>query len=465
MGRHIQRFITASCILILTGCAALGNYTIRTEPARISVAGGRFEDALKIFPAESAKGKNEVLIRMERGALLQAAGRYEQSAEELEAATSLIRKYEDKALISASRTASQAGSLIINEQMLSYEGEDFEKILIHGLDATNYLMMGDLEGARVEIRNAYTRQKQLYERHERKLDKAMSENRGVSWQDAFRKADRKGFEGLKQRAASVTSVYQNAFAYYISSVVYELNNEPDEAYIDLKKAITAAPDSRSIQKDLIRLSRKLGYFDDLEKWERAYGKAGKADKGGVDVFVIFGFGTAPVKDAVSFPIPIRRGGFVFASLPVYRFVQSPILSGRVVYNGRSEQTSLVSDTDAIAARNLLDEFPVLFIKQVARSYLKAQATNRMSKEYGAAGAIGGTLISAVTEQADLRTWSMLPKQIHVARVFVPGDTRRVTIQALPAGTVKAIEIPRGKNHVVVLCRATNTGLFVDQKAY
>lgn len=453
-------------IILTTGCASLQNYTRKTEPARNYIAKGAYEKAITSFP-EEVRGANEVLIHMERGTILQDMGQFEASVKEFELAAAKIDAFESRAVISASKSSSQVGSLLINEQVQPYEGEDFEKILIHTLDALNYLMMNDIEGARVEIRNAYRRQKELYEKHYKAIQKAEKKVKGASWKDSFMKADRARFKRLEAKAASVRSVYQNAFAYYISSFVYELAGEPDEAYIDLKHAIKAAPDSIPIQKDLIRLSKELHYYDDLESWERRFGKLNIGPQDGADVFVVLGVGLAPIKEEVKFPIPIHYGrrGVVFAALPVYRFEPTTTLAGMVGYGNTRIKTSKVLDVDATAARNLLDEFPILFAKQIARTSIKAAATNRMSKEFGPLGGVVGSVVSAVTEQADLRTWSTLPKEIQVARLFIPNRTTGLTIRVTPTGFTRRIEIPDNARHVIVLGRATDSSLVIHTKIF
>jgi hypothetical protein len=171
-----------------------------------------------------------------------------------------------------------------------------------------------------------------------------------------------------------------------------------------------------------------------------FGRQALPPRDAVDVFVVFSHGQAPVREPVTLPIPIR-GGMVFASLPVYRFIPSGV-SGAVVSAGDERmETSTVCDVDAMAARNLLDRFPLLFAKQVARSYLKARSVSAMERHHGAAGALLGVLFSAVTEQADLRTWSMLPKQVQTARLFVPPHTPAVTLHAAPGGPQATVPIP------------------------
>lgn len=466
MARTALALIAALLVFLLAaGCSSLSSYTQMTQQARLSISQGRFADALAAFPEKSARGKDEVLIRLERAVLLQAMGRFKESSREFQLAAERIGQYEGRAVVSAGRTAFQAGSLILNEQVQPYEGEDFEKILLHAMNAVNYLMAGDLGGARVEIRIAYQRQNELREKHAKALEKAEREGRAKSWEQSFQKADRGRYRELSSRAGNVHSVYQNAYAYYISSLVYELGGERDEAYIDLKKAILAAPDSESLQKDLIRLSRELGFYEDEQRWVARFGEPDRECGAGTDVFVIFQHGSAPVKEPLSFPIPLPEGGLVFASLPVYRFVPSGTQAGSVSVEGQNVRTSVVSDIDAVAARNLLDEFPVLFAKQVARSILKAQVTKKLSREYGAVGAITGTLASAVTEQADQRTWASLPKEIQVARVFVPEHTGQIRVSSAPGGHTAVAEVPEGTRHLIILCRDTDAGLALQTKAY
>lgn len=451
-------------VLATSGCSGFQNYTLKSAPARAAVSAGDFQSALATFPDESAQGRDEILIRLERAMLLQDLGLFEQSSAEFEKVSDKIREIDERAVISAGKTASQAGSLMINEQVMPYEGEDFEIVLLHSLNAMNYLLRGDLEGARVEIRRSYERQRQLSEKHEKELQEARKDPLSGDWERSYEQADPHGYGRLKEKAAGAYSVYHNAFASYVSALVYELVGEPDEAYIDLKNAIQAYPSNPSVQRDLLRLSRKLGYKDDREIWQKRFGPAGSIPKDHTDVFVVFSYGLAPYKVPLNLPIPTSHG-FVFASLPVYRFSESSIRGGHVVIGELDEDTSTVFDVDAVAARNLLDDFPIIFVKQIMRSYLKARAISSLSKNNSSTGAILGTLFSAVTEHADLRAWSMLPREIHVARLFVPKSARAITINALPQGGSATVEIPEGTRNMIVYCRATENSLATHTKSF
>lgn len=459
------------CLVILaafSGCAAFSNYTRNTEKARISISQGNFQQALKEFPESKAKSGNEILIRMERGTLLQATGEYQSSSKEFELAAGLIKEQENKAVISASEAAYQTASLLVNEKVIPYEGQDFEKVMVHTLDALNYLMVGNTEDARVEIRNSYRIQQDLYNKHYKDIEKAKKDSQGVNYEDSFRTSGSDSYNRMKETASSVVSIYQNAFAYYISSLVYELNGEEDEAYIDLKKAILSAPNCVALQKDLIRISRDLGYRDDLDRWQNRFGKYAPVPKNSVDIFVIFELGLAPYREEFKLVLPIPSVGLVSVAVPVYAYIPSLVTGGYITANGVSEETSIVSDTDAIASRNLLDDYPILLAKQAVRAALKGTATREAGKQYGSWAQLAAGIAFAITEQADLRTWSTLPKQIHMARLFVPRGTGELTITALPGVPGRfseKVQIPANARHVVVLARATDSSITVSSKSF
>jgi hypothetical protein len=452
----------------LSGCAAFSNYTKNTEKARVSISQGNFQQALATFPESSAKGGDEILIRLERGTLLQATGDFQNSAKEFELASSLIDKQKIRAVISASKTASQAASLLVNEKVMAYEGQDFEKVMVHTLDALNYLMMGNTEDARVEIRNSYRTQQDLYDSHYKDIEKAKKDSQGVNYEDSFKNSSSDSYNMMKQTASSVVSIYQNAFAYYISSLVYELNNEEDEAYIDLKKAILSAPSCTTVQKDLIRMSRDLGYRDDLDKWQNQFGKNAPVPKDSIDIFVVFELGLAPYREEFKLVLPIPTVGLVSVAVPVYAYVPSLVTGGYVTANGRSDGTSIVSDTDAIASRNLLDDYPILLAKQAVRTAIKGTATRQAGQQFGQWAQLAVGVASAITEQADLRTWSTLPKQIHIARLFVPKGTSELTVTALPGVPgrfSKTVQIPANTRHIIVLARASENNITVSAKPF
>jgi hypothetical protein len=251
---------------------------------------------------------------------------------------------------------------------------------------------------------------------------------------------------------------------WVSALVYDLGRA-GEVHRPCK-AYDAYPGSDYIASELLRLSSALGYRQERLKWERLFARRGDGG-GGVDVVVFFSHGFAPVKEPVSLPIPLHDG-FVLVSIPVYRFDPSRVdcaVMSPTPDQGMGVKTSSVLDIDAMAARNLRDKLPVLLVKQAARAFMKAQAVRGMERSHRDWGGFMGTVLAVVTEQADLRTWSTLPKQIQAGRIFVPQGVHRVRIEAAPAGVGAYVDIPPGARHIVVLCRHTDAGFSVHTRSY
>jgi len=122
---------TVLCLLIAcSGCSSLQNYTLKAAPARASIMSGDYGTALAVFPEETARGGNEVLIRMERATILQGQGLFEESSLEFEETASRIREHEDKAVISASRTAAQAGTPVPANSIDLVDEDDARRMLL-----------------------------------------------------------------------------------------------------------------------------------------------------------------------------------------------------------------------------------------------------------------------------------------------------------------------------------------------
>src|SRR5690606_18563864 len=87
------------------------------------------------------------------------------------------------------------GSLLLNEGMVQYKGEDYENVLINAMVAINFLMLNDYDSAMVETRRL---KEKLY---------------------------RVAFESKR-------SYDQNPFAFYLAAVVREETKDGDGAYLD-----------------------------------------------------------------------------------------------------------------------------------------------------------------------------------------------------------------------------------------
>src|SRR5262249_49957632 len=128
----------------LSGCAS---YQKKVSAARDHLAHNRPDEAAKALePLANEEGDNQLLYLLDYATALQLAGRYDESIQAFLKAGKIA---EVKDYHSLSRIA---GSIVLNEGMVQYKGEDYEKLLINVFLAQSFLMKGDYDGAMVETR-------------------------------------------------------------------------------------------------------------------------------------------------------------------------------------------------------------------------------------------------------------------------------------------------------------------------
>jgi hypothetical protein len=96
-----------------------------------------------------------------------------------------------------------AGSLIVNDNIKKYVGDEFEQVLLHVYKALNYLEMGEADAARVEALQIDIKLRQY------------------------------------ARRIAKTKYIEDAFARYIAGLIYEDHGEWSDAMIEYRRAYEA----------------------------------------------------------------------------------------------------------------------------------------------------------------------------------------------------------------------------------
>jgi len=94
----------------------------------------------------SVPERDKILFLMERGSLHQLEADYPRSISDLNDANALLRQMDT---LSVTRGA---GSLVANDNVLNFYGYPFERTYLHVINALNYLVVNDWQGAGVEGR-------------------------------------------------------------------------------------------------------------------------------------------------------------------------------------------------------------------------------------------------------------------------------------------------------------------------
>lgn len=398
----------ASVLLLSSGCA--GDYVSRTRGVRSAYQQGDYSRALSTLEAATKEGpeQDRLLVLMDKGMVLHAAGQWAESNAVLEEAERLSEQVDSVSV------SEEAKTLVTNERQRTYRGEDFEKLMISVLQALNYAELGDDEAAMVEVR-------QVNER----LEKMVSE-------------EKKPYEQL-------------AIARYLGGVIREDQRDWDSAYIDYAKAYEIAPRKDALAEPLLRLAKKVGrddmYAELLAKYPDVPHTPLAPDEG--QVVVVVEAGLSPEKQRGSRD---RGGGGDLIEVPVYRNrgLAPPV---SVALEDQSKQAVTVTSLADVAVVHLNDRIGRLLAKQLAGVAVKA----------GVAAGVGALtksdelgvltfLVLSAMNAPDLRSWLSLPAEFQVARFRVPAGKHTVRVTSWGQVTEHPVEVKPGRVGLLVLRR-------------
>lgn len=379
---------------LLGGCAG---YAYQAQTVETRLAAGQYAQALDLIAAQQGREGTGVLYGLNRGMVQHLMQDYDASNRSLEDA-----KREMDALYGVS-LSEQAGAIAVNESLIRYKGDPHEQRLLHAYKILNYLALGDLDGARVEVLQA----------------------------------------DLRMRSVGGDGYGENGFVRYLCGIVYEGLGELDSAYIDYRKAYEyyranavglSVPES--LERDLLRLAERQGRREDLEEYARAFGDLpgrGALDGAAPEVIVLLQGELVPLKREQGASVfDPRRGHFVSIALPYYPDFHPAIAGVRVWVDGQMLYADRVEDVAAQARAALAERMPAITARAVARVALKTQASRQAQEQNETLGALLN-LAATLTERADTRSWSSLPASIWMARVPLAAGQGPLRIEVLGAG--------------------------------
>ncbi|HET8579492.1 MAG TPA: hypothetical protein VFL31_00690, partial [Nitrospiraceae bacterium] len=395
--------------------------------------------------------KSQVLYHMDRGMTLQLAGRYQDSNAVLEQAEEEVDRLYTRHL----RTETKA--FLINDTELTYEGDSYEQVMINVLKAVNYALMGAWNEALVEARRIDHRLNVLSDR--------------VGEKDAYR---------------------NDAFARYLSGIIYEATGDLNNAFIAYRNAYeeyrrvrswSRTPIPPMLRTDLLRVTDGLHLIQEHEDYRREFADITWqpiADQQRLAQIIVIDYnGRAPRKEDQFIDLPISldalklvlltkgvvgpsnqnqdsravesvlyglSGRVVRVALPRLIPQKTQVAYGQVSLSGASgsfsTRTELAQNLTAIAEKTLSDRFASIAVKSVARAAVKyslAEGVGRgaqaaAGKDAGPwvgllAGALAKTLAVA-SEEADKRSWRTLPDEVQVARLWVPSGDYELRVRQL-----------------------------------
>jgi hypothetical protein len=413
---------------LLVGCSVVTNYPDTVQKAQAAFEDGKSAAAVAQMEKLSPPSGDAALYQMETGTFQRAGADYAASEKSFRQALDLCKEFDERATVSLRDTASYAASLLVNDKAIPYRGAFYERVLLNTFLSMNYLMVGNMENARVMVMQAEQRQKEARAEYDEEIAKSKEEagKRNLNSDEMAAKV-RGGFGDQSAILEKAGNIYQNAFMLYLSSIVFELNGEADNAYILAKLVHELNPGFLSVRADLLRQAKRVGRTEDYDRLRSTFGKdvPDAIPAGHGQIVVLFACGLAPVKEELKSTLSVSLAAGqsptdVALAIPKYKSRPNPVQAAGVVVDGKViGATQPLMDVEATAVKDLWDRSAGIAFRQVVRAGVKAAAAEVAKAKGGSFAGQLTTMTGNALEQADLRSWISLPHDMQAFRAATP----------------------------------------------
>lgn len=354
------------------GCASLNYSRSSVSVIDLIKKGQAAQAAGQIKEKAVTEGNSQVVYMFDYATALQLSEQYAES-------NSIFLKVSDLIEIEDYHSLTKiTASLLLDQGMVQYKGEDYEKVLVDAMLAINFLMLGDRENAFVAARRL---NEKLYK---------------------FKFEAKRNYE-------------QNPFAFYLSGMIRESEKDWDNALINYQKAYAVNPGLAYLKKDLIRISRLARRPDLVQKYRTEFGEADdRWDPKMGEVVLIYQQGWGPTKR----PHP------AWHRVPKLYPVRSRTVSAKLFIEGSDkveEAAQKVFSVEEVAIKTLDNAYAELVALRAAGLATKAVVADQIRQKNQLLGDLAWLGMN-VMDMADLRQWSTLPESFQVARLrLAPGE--------------------------------------------
>ena len=384
------------------GCAS---YTEEHSALLNKYKAAHYDEALALLETSSLKDSstNKLLYLLEKASLLRKLEDHKNAQKNFIEADKIIDKLFTKSILKG------AASFVYNDTVTDYDGELFERISIHTLLAFSFVQQEEFQKARVEAKKINGRLKEFTD----------------------------------VLGDSNNSYREDAFARYLSGIIFETLGELDDALIDYNKALKLYESlsyqkfyggnvTEQIARTLYPLALKRKRSELAKELEESYPKVkekGRTNTG--ELIVLHEVGLISLKEAKDFFLG-AGSQLVRFSYPVINphwgnYGQTGVFLGEDFFI-EAENTAYMS---AIAQKTLEEKRLRLIAKGLARVLIKSQVNRAVHDNLGPLAGLLSNVVTAATEVADTRSWMTLPDSFYVTRKKLPAGT--YTVQTVSNG--------------------------------
>ncbi len=391
-----------------------------------------YQGALKQIEASKDKfykEKEKALYYVDAGMLHHYNGDFEQSNTLLSKAETAFDELYTKSIGRA------AASMLLNDNILEYSGEDYEDIYLNVFKALNYVELDKFDNAFVEIRKINEKLSLLEQKH-----KKMAKQYNSS------KDKKKNFETGKNK------FHNSALGRYLSMLLYRAEGKMDDARIDKDKI----DEAWQLQSHIYNFSKPSlnNYLNRRDKAKiNVISFTGRApDKKANTLYIhtekdllIIGTtkenprGKQNLETLNAIPWKDMKKGYHFKfQLPFMKERESSIGRIEVIIDDNvAVDLQQIEDIEKVALETFKIKEPLIYLKTITRTVIKglfaAKRKQEMEKKIdnallGFAARLATDALVDATENADLRISRFFPAKTSVTEIEVTPGIHNIKVK-------------------------------------
>jgi len=406
----MRYLVLTLALAFLSSCAS--TYDVKASTAHAAFYRGRYDQAIKLIEHVSPAHRDKLLHLLDYGMILHGAGRYEDSNKVLTEA----EKVADQ--LTAKSVSREVGATLWSEEGTEYSGDKYERVMIPVIRMLNYVMLDDWQGAMVEVRRVQYWVERTY--------------------------------GSGHR-------FDNAFALYLSAVIWETLGQINDAFIDYRALMNSRQKIPYYALDMKEINKTLGLTTAYPSkgslaWQAGPGYRSKDGQ----LLVIVEAGRAPY-----FVSEYVTDGVFTVSMPTIIIRSPSVQYADVSVDGKSlgrtySFYNIVSDI----LKALKDRRRRSFVRKMIKVPVQTglyTAGYELAKEDDTASQLAGISLAllaismSASEKADERSWRTLPAEFQIGRFYLPSGTHEIEIKPSggSASIKRTVEIVGGRPKVML----------------
>jgi uncharacterized protein len=429
MKSFLHACAAALICLVLAGCFGSSGVQKRYESA---IQQGRFEAAAQEgaqLSAEQSDSQNRVLVNLENGLAQFWANKPAQSWDAFCKAQDFITDYEARASLSARDVGAKLGSFLTNDSVLPYRGFPSDKISLHTYQALNALAQGNLESAKVELRQGAERRKEAINAQSQWIDKKKSSSQGAG--PSFSEVEAQLMKSYGSGDLTLYKDFANPFNILVEGMVFALGAEDQQERVHGLRLLQTLAEIQGWDKNIFGTS----VLDGSEPLPPA-------------LIVIAERGMAPqrVSDQIYLPFVLKgRITGIHLAFPRLNAPVQPSWPLLLSTPAGDVPFRTLADVGGIHRFELSQLMPKIIWSQVALAVAKAVTEYNLSQNSVWLG-LAANIYNAVITKADTRSWQSLPARYEMAIMAKP-----TSVKLKWNGRTEQCSIP-GSKHALLLIR-------------